>query len=101
MAELASRIHVLTQVPADRQKYIGLSKVKPADNGDKPFTVLRVKDGARFTMIGTPEKDTFVDPKHMTLPDVSLGSSWEGGCWVLHNEVRVNQLMELVQAARS
>lgn len=36
------------------------------------FGALGVKDGAKFTMIGTPEEMSFKDPSEVTLPDVRV-----------------------------
>ncbi|EIW66772.1 hypothetical protein TREMEDRAFT_34604 [Tremella mesenterica DSM 1558] len=64
-------IYRLTNVPPVRQKLIGLTKGKLSPELDSTrFGTLGIKDGSKFTMIGTPEELSFKDPSQVTLPDV-------------------------------
>lgn len=92
-SSLQAIIYSLTSVPAERQKIIGLVKGKiPGDESclyvlpssplipfTSPFRPARSKDLAiparrhKFTLIGTPQEKTFVDPSDVdpkNLPDV-------------------------------
>ncbi|ORX40043.1 HAD-like domain-containing protein [Kockovaella imperatae] len=61
--DFREQIHRLTQVPPVRQKIIGLSKGKLGTETDsRRFGSLGVKKDCKFTLIGTPESDTFKDP---------------------------------------
>lgn len=62
MYDFRHAIEVLTNVPPERQKIVGLSKGKLSNEMDSVrFGALGVKDGIKFTMIGTPEADSFKD----------------------------------------
>ena len=64
--DFREQIHQLTSVPTVRQKVIGLSKGKLAAELDSTrFGTLGVKKDCKFTMIGTPESDTFKDPSEV------------------------------------
>jgi hypothetical protein len=70
-------IYSLTAVPAERQKLIGLTKGKlPTTSDADRFGTLGIPyrpDGRaiKFTMVGTPEKDTFIDPTEQGTAEVS------------------------------
>ena len=64
-------IQSLTNVPPVRQKLIGLTKGKlPVELDPTRFGTLGVKDGTKFTMIGTPEDLSFKDPHEINPPEV-------------------------------
>ena len=64
-------IFALTDVPSDRQKLIGLCKGKlSAEHDASRFGSLGIKSGIKFTMIGTPIKDSFIDPKSAGIGEV-------------------------------
>ncbi|KAK4687029.1 ubiquitin-like domain-containing CTD phosphatase 1, partial [Tremellales sp. Uapishka_1] len=65
--DFKAMIHNLTRVPPVRQKLIGLTKGKLSDEYDSTrFGNLGVKKTGKFTMIGTPEEDSFKDPAVLT-----------------------------------
>jgi ubiquitin-like domain-containing CTD phosphatase 1 len=72
--DFRNKILELTNVPFARQKLVGLlkgaSKITEEMDATR-FGSLGVKDGVvKFTMIGTPEAQSFKDP--IPRPDVSL-----------------------------
>jgi ubiquitin-like domain-containing CTD phosphatase 1 len=74
--DFREKIYTLTEVPAERQKLIGLTKGKLAAEHDASrFGTLGIKSGIKFTMIGTPVKDSFKDPKDVrNLGEVSCAT---------------------------
>lgn len=76
MYDFRAQIDSLTNVPADRQKLIGLTKGKlSAELDSARFGTLGVKKGVKFTMVGTPAELSFKDPSQVILPDVSRSDS--------------------------
>lgn len=73
MYDFRRAIQDLTNVPPDRQKLVGLVKGSGKLSNDLDgmrFGNLETKKGdVKFTMIGTPEDQSFVDP--VPMPDVS------------------------------
>ena len=76
MFDFREKIFGLTDVPADRQKLIGLTKGKlSAEHDASRFGALGLKTVIKFTMIGTPVKDSFKDPKDVrNLGEVGSGT---------------------------
>lgn len=67
--DLKAAIEKLTDVPADRQKIIGLVKGKlPPDQAT--IRQLNLTSGKKFTLIGTPQGKEHKDPTQVDLPDV-------------------------------
>ncbi|KAI9138930.1 HAD subfamily IIID h [Paraphysoderma sedebokerense] len=62
IGELKTQLAVLTSVPVDRQKLVGLFKGKLPPN-DTIISSLNLKPDQSFLLIGTPSHDTFKDPK--------------------------------------
>ena len=74
-------------MPPVRQKLVGLTKgLLSAELDSVRFGSLGVKDGCRFTMVGTPEELSFKDPSEVKLPDVrGEGEDWSlCGCGADH-----------------
>lgn len=72
MYDFRREIEGLTEVPPERQKLVGLIKGSgklSSDLDGTRFASLGVKQGdVKFTMIGTPEDQTFKD--QIIIPDV-------------------------------
>ncbi|OCH92115.1 hypothetical protein OBBRIDRAFT_869781 [Obba rivulosa] len=68
--DLKIALQNLTDVPAERQKILGLVKGKLPTDGEK-ISNLNLLDGKKFTLVGTPEGHEIKDPSKLeALPDV-------------------------------
>lgn len=63
MYDLRAAIERQTEVPPAAQKIIGLCRTQLRSDMDSTrIGTLNIKDGVKFTLVGTPEKDQFQGP---------------------------------------
>ncbi|CAK9784221.1 unnamed protein product [Cutaneotrichosporon oleaginosum] len=71
--DLRAQIEALTEVPADAQKIMGLTKAKLSSDADGlRLAAVGVKNGARFQMVGTPVHLRFKERVGPPPPDDGL-----------------------------